>query len=246
MCQMQYYTYYLINANESNNRMMRMMLIICDVISFVILRYGIQRCFIIRMPLQDHFCFLAAKLYENCHISTWHILYLLWKRIIIIQLVVLCGATRSFYVWNDDMDTAGLEYHIDTIIEFNNNKENLCQGQNGLGGLHYIRHIIHQASVLIPQKNCEFSPSKDMSSRQLALKSILTFKQVRTWSLLGWTPACCYGHLQHHLILHSSTFLCSPSILSLSFSEIVIMLWLALTSTKEIPVLKGLRENCLE
>lgn len=77
MCQMQYYTYYLINANGSNNRMIGMMLIICDVISFVILLYGIQRCFIIRMLFQNHSWFSAAKLYENSHISAWHVLYLL-------------------------------------------------------------------------------------------------------------------------------------------------------------------------
>lgn len=47
--------------------------------------------------------------------------------------------------------------------------------------------------------------SKDMSGRQLALKSILTSKQVLSWSLLGWTPACFLGQLQHYLIPHFST-----------------------------------------
>lgn len=84
--------------------------------------------------------------------------------------------------------------------------------------------------------------SKDMSGRQLALKSILTSKQVRSWSLLGWTPACFLGQLQHYLIPHSSTSLCSPSILSLSFCVTVIMLWLTLTGTEEIPMLTGLQE----
>lgn len=49
-----------------------MMLIICDVISFVILWYDIQICFIIRMPLQDHFCIFAAKLRKLSHSCMTH------------------------------------------------------------------------------------------------------------------------------------------------------------------------------
>lgn len=112
------------------------------------------------------------------------------------------------------MDKVGVEYLFDTSSEFNNTKENLCQGQSRLRGPHYIRHFLHQPSLLIPQQKCEFfqlTLSKDMSGRRLALKSILTSKQVHSWSLLGWTPACFQGQLQHHLIPHSSTSLCSPS-----------------------------------
>lgn len=125
------------------------------------------------------------------------------------------------------MDKAGLEYLIDTSAEFNNTEEILCQGQSRLKGPYYIRHFIHQSSMLILQQKWEFlqlTLSKDMSSKRLALKSILTSKQVRTWSLLGWTPACLQSQLQHHLIRQSSSSLCSPSILSLPICETVIML----------------------
>lgn len=82
ICQIHYDTYYLIKNNDSNNRMIRrVLMIICDMISFVIFWYGIWIHFIIRMPLQDHFCFSAAKLYGKCHISaSWHMLDLLLNK----------------------------------------------------------------------------------------------------------------------------------------------------------------------